>query len=333
MISPHPTWRIIDSTKIMSYLRCPRMFFFEYVLGWRPQGSNIHLHFGDCIHQGMEVIFHRYQQRGDNSHEPEDAAAAFDAFMLAWRKETQAVDDNLYPPKTPANAKRVFEMYCEQFEYKHDFKVHYLEVAGTVPISTAPDPERVLHFKIDMVAEDEQGFFIMDHKTSGSKAGKTDHWNMSFQFRTYVHALKMFIGGATKGRLEVNHIYITDPPKLRKDGQPYANSTDIEFQRIPLEFSTNVMAHWLYNARRIYGDIERNFEALAAAKEEDTVLQAFPTNETACWGCAYLDLCYARANPLQYGTEPPIGYKKEFWNPQEKAEQTAKTRVQNGVLV
>ena len=51
-----PTLQTVDSTKINTFLDCPRQYFFTYVLGWRSDRPNNHLVFGQAWHEAMEHL-------------------------------------------------------------------------------------------------------------------------------------------------------------------------------------------------------------------------------------------------------------------------------------
>ena len=71
-----PTWKIRDSSKFDTFLRCNRRFFFEYVLGWRIAQPNHDLYFGECWHIAREhQLIHGY----------ENYLGAYEAFEAHYR--------------------------------------------------------------------------------------------------------------------------------------------------------------------------------------------------------------------------------------------------------
>jgi CRISPR/Cas system-associated exonuclease Cas4 (RecB family) len=61
----HETWQVLDATKLQTYMRCPRKFFFNYVLGWKSEIPSNHLVFGSAWHMAMEVLLDKgYNSRG-----------------------------------------------------------------------------------------------------------------------------------------------------------------------------------------------------------------------------------------------------------------------------
>ena len=55
-VPKHDSWNVLDSTKIQSFMDCPRGFFFSYILGWRKEEPSIHLIFGSAWHDAMEHL-------------------------------------------------------------------------------------------------------------------------------------------------------------------------------------------------------------------------------------------------------------------------------------
>ena len=53
-IKEQPTWNIKDSSKLDTYLDCPRKFFYEHMLGWRVDRPAHALHFGTSWHMARE---------------------------------------------------------------------------------------------------------------------------------------------------------------------------------------------------------------------------------------------------------------------------------------
>jgi hypothetical protein len=37
-------------------MECPSSYFYEYILGWRPENPNLHLEFGKAWHFAMEHL-------------------------------------------------------------------------------------------------------------------------------------------------------------------------------------------------------------------------------------------------------------------------------------
>ena len=300
MLEKHPTWDILDSSKLATFLECPRKYFFEYVLAWRTDAPNNHLIFGQAWHDAMEhLLLYGYS---DNS-----IFDAYDKFLATYRKEFPEDSDELYAPKTPMNALKALGKYTEHYTRDLDeFEVLYTEIAGTVPITE----DQVLHFRLDSICRDiARGYyFSLEHKT-GSRLSRfwTDQWPLAVAIGTYTHVLYCLYPGEEIYGVKINGTFF--------------QKTKIGLQRVPIRKTLEQMQQWMWNVVWWADQIAWQFETLMACSENDEVLMAFPQNPTSCtkyFGCPYHDFCLAWPNPLQHCDEPPTGMKIEYWDPTER---------------
>ena len=50
------TFKVNDSTKISCFLGCPRKYFYEYILDWRPDCPHHYLDFGEAWHRAQYLV-------------------------------------------------------------------------------------------------------------------------------------------------------------------------------------------------------------------------------------------------------------------------------------
>lgn len=299
---PHrDTFDVLDSSKIQTFQDCPRKYFFQHILGWRPEKPNIHLVFGSAWHEAMEYLL-------NHDYSIESVQGAYQRFMKAY--DEQFPHDWLEPnhrSKNPEKAMQVLVDYAKKWEQDHqDFDVLYTEVAGTAPISE----EDVIHFKIDSVIQDPRGYWSFEHKTTGRNSQSwRNKWDLITQVGTYIHAL-----------------YCAFPPEEVQgtiiNGTVFKKNH--EFLRIPVHRRGSVMAFWLWETNYYIDLIKRNMEWLAESSPSDDIMMAFPRNPQSCTkysGCPYPDFCAHKCNPLQYQEEPPNGMRREFWDPRRNEEE------------
>jgi len=278
---------------------CPRRYFYEYVLGWRPDAPNNHLVFGQAWHDAMEHLLL-------NGYEDDSVLAAFDKFLSTYREEFPESSDSLYEPKTPTNALRALGLYSERYlSDLREFEVLYTEIAGTVPINQS----QVLHFRLDSICRDKQGrYFSLEHKT-GSRMSRfwTDQWPLSVQVGTYTHVMHCLYPSPEVWGVKINGTFF--------------QKTKIDFLRLPIRRTLDHMKQWLWNVTWWADQIAWNFESLTDCSDDEEVLMAFPQQPGSCtkyFGCPYHDFCLAWANPLQHLDIVPPGFKVEYWNPLER---------------
>jgi hypothetical protein len=297
MLTPQPSWEIKDATKIQSYMDCPRSYFFEYVLGWRPDSSNIHLEFGSAWHLAMEhLIVHGYDDVS--------ILEAYTKLNTYYRQFFSEVLDEQYHPKTPAMALTALVKYCKEYAGE-PFTPLFTEVAGSVSLTD----KHTLSFRIDSILDTPDGIKSREHKT-GSQLSRPwmDQWALKMQTGVYNHVLYCLFPRDKVWGVEINGAIFS--------------KKDIKFQRVPARRTVEGMEAWYWNTINWCDRIDQDFQDLAICSPEDTVMRAFWQNTENCtkyFGCKYHDFCMAWGNPLSRCQEVPTGFKIEYWNP--KAEE------------
>lgn len=317
-ISTHDSWAIVDSTKLQQYITCPRSYFYTYILGWRPERERNDLQFGVAWHEAMEFLLL-------NGYEQKSVIVARDLAIKTYREKFAPDTDELYSPKTPQNLKIALDQYVEKYQ-NDNFKVLWTEIFGSVLIAE----DRKMYFKIDTVCKDGRGLFIMDHKTT-KNFGRTwvDQWSLKIQIGLYTHALYCM----TEDKNDVygfvvNGVAFKNPPRMKKDGTPYANSgTGNEFLRLPVRKPVESLRTWLWTTNAWYDELERDFTLFSQCKKSDDIMKCFKMNPESCtkyWGCQYNDYCKIWANPLNKCEKAPIGFNVDFWDPQKEQSKAKK---------
>lgn len=306
-------WNRIDSTKLMAFESCPRRFFYDYVLGWRPKEPSKDLIYGSAVHAALEHLF-------EHGHHISNIADAYDKFMLEWRGSFAPDQDQLFAPKDPLNFMQVLIRYVEDNQKFNDYEVIYVEgrenrtagIIGTVPLNETTEA----HFKMDVILRTPKGkILVVEHKTAfaGAFSGKNERgWVGQFQTRTqvalYLHALYcMFPAEDIEGIL-INGI---SPGKGEN-----------KFIQVPVLKALDMMEAWLFDVNYWLDLMTHNFNLLAECKPTDRVLRAFPKQDQACTsygGCPMLPFCACWPNPLARADTPPAGTRVEHWNPAAKA--------------
>ncbi len=301
------TWKVQDSTKIQCYMGCARQYFFEYVLGWKWDRANVHLVYGTAVHYAMEILM-------ESGYGEEARKAAGDVLESYYAEHIEPTLWDAYAPKDPVNARRGLDLYAQQYQ-TDNMKVLHIEVAGSVAISETA----VIYFKTDSLCKDERGYFSLEHKTSGRFSSTwADQWRLKFQGGTYNHVLYCLYQEEDVYGVVINGIFPHKEPRLKKNGEPYANQKDWEFHRVPVRRNRPSMQAWLIEANYYYEAIQRDFQRLADITPGEEHMLAFPRNTESCtrYGlCPYFDHCTIWHNPLRHCQEPPPGFIVEHWDP------------------
>jgi hypothetical protein len=309
MLNEHPTWDVIDSSKLETFYDCPRKYFYEYVLGWRRDAPEHDLYFGNAWHVAREhQLIHGY----------DDIEGAYAAFLTYYRKEFPSNTDILFRPKDPECVLMALQKFAiERQRDLMDNEVLFTEVSGTVPITNEGD---VLHYRMDSVLKRKEDgkIFSWDHK-SAKNFGRTwaDKFHLSIQNGTYTHCLyclypvEQVIGVEFCG---------TAFKYFSRGGSVNPQGYGVEFLRVPAWKTPDQMNVWLWNTQDTYFNLKREMDRLSNCSDNDRVLQCFPMNPGNCtkyWGCQFHDFCLAWPNPLRACDEPPNGFRTKFWDPRE----------------
>lgn len=317
-IPTHETWDVLDSTKIQTFLECPRKYFYEYMLGWRRRSGNLHLNFGSAIHSAMEHFNHLRKQNGKGYRlTDQDIADAVIIFTHEYRENHPEDEDEWNKPKDLETGKLAIVAYAEEYDRKDsNEEVLFPETTGVVLI----DVERVVHFKCDIIAEDDRGIFARDYKTAQRKS---DLWAMDFELRiqigTYIHAARCMFPDRVNDvwGLEVRGIFLYKAMnKDRKYGK-------VDFWDVPIRKDPSMMEVWRQSMVRWTDTLFKEMELLQECDAEEPVLRAFPMNTTSCTnygGCPYHDFCTVWPNPLSRCQKVPMDYEVRFWDPRVQSE-------------
>lgn len=307
-IKPHPSWKLIDSSKLQAYQSCPRKYFYQYVLGYSPEKPSLPLVYGEAWHRGLAELY-----KGGFTKESLDAGKR--AFTSYYRKFYPTVESEIgNKGKTYSRAMDALKMYCETWETdKYDFHISAVEEGGTVdigiPLANGDWPTRKIAYRMDAVGircRDDVSC-IIEHKTA-SRGGQSwkKQWDLSLQMGTYTYALR-----------ERNSTY-TDPVPA----EIYVNGTifapvNTTFERKLVTPTKARLAEWLWQVNNIWSNIERDFERLREVSPKAMIMDAFLKNASACSGyscCPFHDLCVYHTNPLA-SKGMPLGMVIRHWNP------------------
>lgn len=312
---------VLDSTKLSRFQDCPRGYYFEYLLGWRPRDPNLHLGFGSAWHEAMEVLM-KGRDGTKRGYTAAELYEAYEAFEAVFNKifHTQDGDDSLLIVssdqsiqadnafgKTRDNAFVALRDYGRTWR-NDSFRTLYTEVSGSVPISE----DQLIHFKLDTIVEDDDGIWSYEHKTTGQKKRTWEEkWLIELQIGAYSHVLYTLYGDDAAG-VQINGAVLRVP---KKDG-----SSNNEFLRIPVSHPPGMMAMWLWEINHLKQQLDWNMQALEQVKPSDPIMAAFPRNPTSCgkYGCKFPGLCPIMANPVQCANHPPPGYVVQVWDPRKR---------------
>lgn len=314
LVIPHPTWEIIDATKLEAYMECPRKFFYKHVLGWEPEFTSHDLIFGQAWHLAMEYLFlHGYGI--------EQIRSAHELFRNHYERYFPIEVQAELEPKSSAGALLALTYYCARYGGEDSLlKVLYTEIAGRITVLNG----RILHFRMDTIVEDTQcgvsRIKSMEHKTTKSLERQFQQkWILHQQPNLYNHVLYCLFPPEDVYGVVINGT------ALYKQG-PRTKKPPADFLRVPCRRTPDMMNAWINNLDRWLDDMDRDFDLLMRTPDSQDFMSAFKQNTTNCdkyWGCTFHDFCIGWANPVQYCADVPSGFVKRFWNPAEPEDMPA----------
>ena len=318
IITPSPTWNILDSTKLKCFTSCPRQFFYEYILGWQPEIPSNHLVFGSAIHKALEYI-------SINGYTKENIEPAYQSFLKEYREVFPPASDQIFAPKTPENARIMLELYMNH--YKNDFRTYdflFVEIAGT--ISIADDAN--IAFKMDSIVNKRNTGKkrSLERKTGSSPWGWTDQWDLAVANGTYTHVLYCLYPPSEVDGVVFDGLIFKKSMKGWKqlqEGSSLSVQPPYEFIRYPAFKNQDQMNTWLWNVLYQYDQVYYHLDLLMnSCNQDENTLRAFPMNPENCFQyghtCDYNPYCLAWQNPLTRLEQIPAGFVSRFWNPLEE---------------
>jgi len=311
-VPPHPTWHILDNSKLACYKACPRRFFYSYILGWGSKRKSVHLIWGEGVHR---MLAHCYRNGWSDVAMKEAVNLAVDYY----RETFDPIEDADHAPKTAAQFEVILQAYANKYVEHQDFSVLHSEVGFKMKILN----DLTIAGRIDLVVQySDSSIGLIDFKTAGrmpSEAG-ANQWYMSSQIRTYLSALRRKYPDHDVGQASIRLIV---PYKPRADGT--AKKTAL--LDLPVSLDDAQLLLWEKETVNWVAKMADDYRSLSRAGQgEDT--DFFPGNTNSCFDyarlCTYFDQCSVWLNPLDHIDVEgiPEGKHEAFWDPtKEKAEE------------
>lgn len=339
----------IDTTKMRAFTQCPRMYFYEYILGWRRSGSVNHLHFGDCFHQALEHLMLNPWDKNvihggevismlmSKGYELKEATLitveayprvyeAFKIFEEAYRTdEYPEQTDEIYEPKVPWRVALALIHYCGSYNDHSIYKpvLHegspMIEVSGRCLLTKRFS----IAFRMDAVVTDGKQVFALEHKTA-SFPSQPNKWVLDLQPGTYSHVIYSQYGEKRYGGVIINEICFSKRTKLDQKKDMKDPFRHVKLTRHLIHKEPSRMNVWYWNMRRKVELLEDEYAILhREIKNPGKIMGSFPMREIDChkfFGreCPYLNLCTAWENPLEHTDHVPSGFSIFHWDPLEK---------------
>lgn len=272
------------------YLLCPSRYYYCYVKGWRPEGGNHDLYFGQDIHVGIEALY-----KGKSvDYAQEKFLASYNSHVDVENEE----EDELRSPKNAANGMLAIKQYHKKYfsGAEPEYKLLGQEVNGSLMVG-----EHEIVYNIDEIVEDRWGkIWVMDHKTaSQDRPIDRKAWDLRIQMNVYALGALSIIDIEKFGGVVVDTII------LRKK--------DNAFVRDLVCHSEEYLCAWFESA---FSDLY-----ILSQQQKSGIFPIRPTSCTYYGQCPYFNLCNTTEWFDRKNKEMPIGFIESHWNPKTREEE------------
>ena len=186
----------VDSTMLASFRSCPRKFFLQYILHWKPKQESVHLVAGGAFAAGIEAARTAFFVNGASEEDAEGAGA-------------KALIDHYGDFECPADSAKslertlgALEFYFLNYPLASDSAKPHTFAGGRrgiefsfaqplpYPHPTSGDP--ILYTgRADMIADFAGGTYVVDEKTASSLGPSwSRQWELRSQFTGYAWAAR-----------------------------------------------------------------------------------------------------------------------------------------------
>ena len=289
----------LDSSKIQTYMECPRKFFFSNYVGLQQSEPSVDLVFGVAWHEAMAALLDDKPLEGYSNITP-----AIMAFSKYWEENSEGIDTHKH--KNPENALFFLSSYVDWWS---DDKFTVVETEQSVKIRISKQDFSVDIFaNIDAVCNDGHNYFILEHKTTGRWVTQTylNQWRQKPQTLAYFFYLQNS-NIASNDSLILHNILCTS-----------ARNNDKIFHRMQSSFSHDQINSWILNTQHYVEQIMSDIRNVESENPDDNIMKSFPKNTTQCSFCPYIDVCMARPNPLKKLDKIPSEFDIAFWDPETR---------------
>lgn len=314
--------RTYDNTRLSTYKKCPRKYYFRHVRDWRTEGLSVDLGFGLAWHDAMDIVWAGAQHEDSQTAVRE---AAFARFCETWTEQgfpdpynTPAEEFEKYKTKTPGIAQNMLYNYISQrWSFLQSIQLIAIEKPFMVPLY--PDRSDLFYIgRNDKIFRTpDESIITAEHKTTGSykadggfRDDYLEQWSPNSQVDGYCYSGHMEYGDDFSG------VWV--------DAALAHKKVHDKFKFIPVARNTGHLDAWLYETRDWIARIEDELENLEHYRMADpmqrpnTYLPGFPKETGACWDygkpCPYKDVCTFVSNPETLH-EPPQGFIVDKWEP------------------
>jgi hypothetical protein len=283
-----------------SYLACPRLFYFKYVLGWTPEKTSKHFINGAAVHEGVELLY--------AGHTMSDVNKYIKAYLNHRRDEYESLD---LKAEAEVGIPLRLEKWAETWLDSDLERYNILALEEQLQVRLPNDA--VLTIRPDRILEDKEYGHVIVSDTKTSSFAKLSPYNdmrLSDQGPAYLWGVKESypdMADRVQGIL-VDTIFMSGKAAMKKDNIHCLRPDLVQFSPYALEqFALGMVG--------TIAEIGRKVDLLQDLPEE--IL--FPRAEGSCTkygNCPFLSVC---RKPCSDPDAVREGYKRDSWAKEREA--------------
>lgn len=215
-----PGTKSVSHSELKTYERCPKQWHYKYEELLVPRQKSRPLFLGNWVHAALEAHYRNGDWKIGHAPYLKIWNSLFEEERIALRKP-RTRNGKTFPTIAPLPEMVESIMRSYVWYYRDDgWTPHYVEHEFRVDTGVKIDGVQVLlKGIIDLIVEDSEGLWIIDHKTAGNIPEPTAFHAMDPQLMLYPWAAKRALGIEVAG-VVYNYVRSKAPsvPKLNRDG-------------------------------------------------------------------------------------------------------------------
>lgn len=286
---------VIDTTKITTYMECPRKYYLRHIKGITPTYLKFDLEFGLAVHSTFEYIHKKLLETNEGILMPSEELineAYTDVFIPAY----EPIEEYARKYKTKENFLTCLQDYWKKYSSEH-MCVRYAEICGTILIDEKP-----FVFRSDSVYQNLKtgAYYINEIKTSSMDSERwSAQWQLSPQLIANYFGLQCLYG------IEADAVYVSGL---------FFTSSGCYAARLPIRYSDLLIDEWIHMVQPILKYVLQHDDV------RDYPMYMGYGRCVTFSTCPYFHLCaggITKRSDLTELIECDEDFKIEFWNPLE----------------
>lgn len=294
---------VLDSSRIVEYKRCPRAYFFRYVINLTSEDNICWFVWGGAYHKFREILELEYKKHSkEATNKKENCTQSFRTALLGmieyWKDKIKKDGQIVYP------AKKFEFMTLERLTQSAMVAYAWWEnekLAGNIEVLEVEQPFTIslpngipIGGRFDQIIRAQGRLYDRDFKSSSTNPSWYGSGLLpSHQFSLYDLALNTLHDKPTGG------VWIEALFTEEKDKK---NSNPSELRAFPLQFTRDAR-------EKFKGELMHNVELIQLSREKDM----YSANESSCYRCQFRQVCQA-GSEVAMTAVLKSKYKHQIWD-------------------